>query len=67
MEDLLTHMVIAAILRQLHPITRTRQVNAQNLPTVAAGPLVIIRTRSESSTASSTSWVINTMVVFSSC
>lgn len=31
MEDLLTHMVIAAIVRQLNPIARARQVNVQHL------------------------------------
>ena len=31
MEDLLTHVVVAAVVRQLNPVARTRQINAQDL------------------------------------
>src|SRR5690606_4480498 len=31
MEDLLAHVVIAAVIRQLHPVARARQIDAQDL------------------------------------
>jgi ABC-type branched-subunit amino acid transport system substrate-binding protein len=57
-QHLFAALHVAAVLGQFDAVARVRIS-----PMVAAGPLVIITTRSDSSTASSTSWVTITTVL----
>ena len=58
LEHALAALEVGRVGGELEPLARPRSGTSRISPICAAGPLVIITMRSDSSTASSTSWVI---------